>query len=57
MYLILTLPDTMGGPNLEVFRMAIYVFMPVGMFYYFNLPQFYENNVKTKLVCGVDRFH
>ena len=47
----------MGGPNLEVFRMAIYVFMPVGMFYYFNLPQFYENNVKTKLVCGVDRFH
>lgn len=41
----------MGGPTLEVMRMALYVFTPVAMFYYFNLPEFYENNVKTKFVC------
>jgi hypothetical protein len=40
----------MGGPTLEVVRMALYVFMPVASFYYFNLPQFYENNVKAKFV-------
>ncbi len=40
----------MGGPNLEIGRMALYIFFPVTVFYYFNLPSFYTNNVKGKLV-------
>ena len=42
----------MAGPTLEIFRMAIYVFIPVASFYYFNLPEFYEKNVKSRLVCS-----
>ena len=40
----------MGGPTLEIVRMALYVFMPVATFYYFNLPSFYANNVKPAMV-------
>ncbi len=40
----------MGGPRLEVMRMAVYISFPVAIFYYFNLPEFYTDNVKTKLV-------
>ena len=40
----------MGGPTLEIFRMALYVFIPVGTFYYFNLPEFYQTHVKSQLV-------
>ncbi len=32
-------PQVMGGPTLEIARMAMYVFMPVATFYYFNLPE------------------
>eukprot|EP01134_Creolimax_fragrantissima_P002444 CFRG2444T1 len=31
--------------NLEVFKFAIYVFIPIGMFWYFNLPSFYDKYV------------
>ncbi|KAL5016101.1 hypothetical protein ScPMuIL_005690 [Solemya velum] len=32
----------MGGWKLEVFRMAVYMTFPVGLFYYFNQPEFFE---------------
>ena len=31
--------------------MTIYVFFPVAVFYYFNLPNFYEEYVQTRMVC------
>ena len=33
----------MGGWKLEVGRMAMYMFFPVGMFYCFNQPQYFED--------------
>lgn len=32
----------MGGWKLEVFKMAIYMSFPVGLFYYFNQPKYFE---------------
>ena len=32
------------------FQIAMYVFFPVGVFYYFNLPDFYDNIVLKKKV-------
>ena len=31
---------------MEVFRFAVYVMGPVAMFYYFNLPDFYNKHVR-----------
>ena len=31
-------------------QMSIYVFFPVAVFYYFNIPEFYENYVAEKRV-------
>lgn len=52
----------MGGWKLEVFKMSLYMMFPVGIFYYFNQPQYFEKwvvkvrreiyppeNVKAKL--------
>eukprot|EP00039_Didymoeca_costata_P029165 m.23495 g.23495 ORF g.23495 m.23495 type:complete len:92 (+) comp7507_c0_seq2:24-299(+) len=41
--------SNMGGPGMEVFRFGVYVFMPICAFYYFNLPEFYNKNVKPEL--------
>ncbi|OQR69128.1 hypothetical protein BIW11_12460 [Tropilaelaps mercedesae] len=39
----------MGRWELEAFRMAIYMAFPVGLFYYFNQPQYFEDSIiKTK---------
>lgn len=39
----------MGNWRLEVGRMAVYVSFPVGLFYYFNQPAYFEEWVtKTK---------
>ncbi|EGD83689.1 hypothetical protein PTSG_04293 [Salpingoeca rosetta] len=35
----------MAGPGMEIFRMTFYVMLPIGMFYYFGLPDFYKNQV------------
>jgi len=32
----------MGGYKLEIFRMALYVSFPIGIFYYFNNPDVYR---------------
>ncbi len=40
----------MGGPNLEVFRFGVYVFVPIAFFYYFNLPEYYNKFVRPDLV-------
>ncbi|XP_064626126.1 protein PET100 homolog, mitochondrial-like [Lineus longissimus] len=32
----------MGGWKLEVAKMAMYMSFPVGLFYYFNQPSFFE---------------
>ncbi len=31
--------------------MTIYVFFPVAVFYYYNLPDLYEKRVEAKRVC------
>ncbi|KAK9504883.1 hypothetical protein O3M35_009054 [Rhynocoris fuscipes] len=39
----------MGGWKLEIFRMSIYMAFPVGIFHYFNQPQYFEEwVVKTR---------
>lgn len=34
-------------------QFGIYVFIPIGMFWYFNLPSFYDNYVKEAKVCNM----
>ncbi|RDD47722.1 Protein PET100-like protein, mitochondrial [Trichoplax sp. H2] len=36
------------GNKIELFRMTIYVFFPVAIFYYFNKPDWYEKWVENK---------
>ena len=36
----------MGGLNMEMFKMAIYIFFPVVTFYYFNVPGYHEKEVE-----------
>lgn len=36
----------MAGWQLEVFKMALYMAFPVGMFHYFNQPEYFEKWVK-----------
>ncbi|GFS17285.1 protein PET100 homolog, mitochondrial [Elysia marginata] len=38
----------MGGWQLEVFRMAVYISFPVGLFYFFNQPSFFEDWMMEK---------
>ncbi|GFO39975.1 protein pet100 homolog, mitochondrial [Plakobranchus ocellatus] len=38
----------MGGWQLEVFRMAVYISFPVGLFYFFNQPSFFESWMMEK---------
>lgn len=39
----------MGSWKLEVFKMALYISFPVGLFYVFNQPQYFEEWViKTR---------
>lgn len=35
----------MGGPNLEVFKFALYVFFPVAMMLHYGDPEWYRRNV------------
>lgn len=42
----------MGGWQLEVARMAMYMTFPVALFYYFNQPQYFEDwvtNIRREL--------
>lgn len=36
----------MGGWQLEVAKMALYMAFPVGMFHYFNQPEYFEKWVR-----------
>ena len=40
----------MAPAGLEIFRFTVYVFVPIGFFYYFNLPDFYNRFVKPDIV-------
>ena len=35
----------MAGPNLEVFKFAVYVFFPVLVFFHYGDPEWYRTNV------------
>lgn len=35
----------MGGWKMEVCKMALYMAFPVGMFYWFNQPEYFEEYV------------
>lgn len=35
----------MGGPNLEVFKFATYVFLPILVMAHFGNPEWYQKNV------------
>ncbi|XP_046851326.1 protein PET100 homolog, mitochondrial-like [Xenia sp. Carnegie-2017] len=37
------------GSKIELLRMTIYVFFPVAVFYYFNMPDFYEEYVQSRM--------
>jgi Pet100 len=38
-------PWSMAGPNLEVFKFAVYVFFPVLVFLHYGDPEWYRTNV------------
>lgn len=38
----------MGNWKLEIFKMAVYMGFPVGLFYYFNQPAFFESWMMEK---------
>ena len=38
-------PTRMAGPNLEVFKFAVYVFFPVLVFLHYGDPEWYRTNV------------
>lgn len=40
----------MGGLNIEVFRMSVYIFAPIAAFYFCNLPEFYREQVVPMMV-------
>ena len=35
-----------------VLQFAVYIFIPIGMFYWFNVPEFQEEYTKDMRVCG-----
>ncbi|XP_066915131.1 protein PET100 homolog, mitochondrial-like [Clytia hemisphaerica] len=35
----------MAGSKLELFRIGVYIFFPVAVFYFFNNPEFYDEYV------------
>lgn len=37
-----------AGNGIELLRMSIYVFFPVAVFYYFNVPHLFEKRVAEK---------
>ena len=36
----------MGGLGLEIVKMSLYIFFPVAIFVYFNMPAFQEKDMK-----------
>ena len=46
----------MGGPNLEVFKFGLYLFVPVFALLHFGDPQWYHDNVlPVRLQCACIR--
>ena len=39
----------MGGWQLEVFKMALYMSFPVGLFHWFNQPEYFEKWVNNEI--------
>lgn len=39
----------MGGWQLEVGKMALYMAFPVGMFHWFNTPEYFEKWVRNEM--------
>ncbi|KAF0313984.1 Protein PET100, mitochondrial [Amphibalanus amphitrite] len=44
----------MGGWKLEIFKMGMYMTFPVGLFWYFNQPEYFENVNGRKCRALVD---
>ena len=40
----------MGRSVMEIARMTMYMFLPIGMYYYFGLPAFHNDHVKPFFV-------
>jgi len=52
--------DEMAGPNLEIFKFSLYLFVPVVALLHFGDPEWYHNHVlpyKDHLFPSSDRFH
>lgn len=50
----------MGGWQLEVARMAMYMTFPVALFYYFNQPEYFEDwvtNIRRELYPPENKMH
>lgn len=48
-YFLIINIKTMGGWQLEVGKMAMYMAFPVGMFHYFNQPEYFEKWVRKNI--------
>ncbi|TIA92553.1 hypothetical protein E3P99_00543 [Wallemia hederae] len=38
----------MGGPNLEIFKFAAYLFFPIAFMYHFGDPDWYDRHIEPK---------
>lgn len=50
----------MGGWRLEIGKMAMYMTFPVGVFYFFNQPQYFEDwivKMRRELYPPLDKMH
>lgn len=45
----------MGGTRLEIFRFGFYLFVPIGMAYYFGLPSYIDQHVKPLHLYPAER--
>ncbi|KAH6918905.1 hypothetical protein BKA70DRAFT_1248599 [Coprinopsis sp. MPI-PUGE-AT-0042] len=48
----------MGGPNLEIFKFSLYLFVPIAAFVHFGDPEWYRQHVvpyRDKLFPSLDR--
>jgi hypothetical protein len=60
---ILQLIAVMGGPNLEVFKFGLYLFVPVFALLHFGDPDWYQNHVLPVgfelgfLICRLTNYH
>lgn len=48
-------PPNMAGPNLEIFKFSLYLFVPIAALVHFGNPDWYQNHVVPVSLDGARR--